>query len=121
MSGQVFHDIAEGIMAKNIKYDLVLAKDDKYSTVPEIKWGNNEASQFILSHFNLKKGAQQKRPTYPKNQMPDVTGMGARDAVYIIESRGGKVVIQGTGKVRQQSKPAGSPMHRNEKIVLKLA
>ena len=121
MSGQVFHDIAEGIMDKNIKYDLVLAKDDNYSAIPEIKWGNNEASDFIMSHFNLKKGKAKATPSYPKNQMPDVTGMGARDAVYIIESRGGKVVIQGTGKVRQQSKPAGSPMHRNEKIVLQLS
>ena len=121
MSGQVFHDIAEGIMAKNIKYDLALAKDENYSATPEIKRGNNDASEYILSHFNLKKGTPKTAPTYPKNEMPDVTGMGARDAVYIIESRGGKVVIQGTGKVRQQSKPAGSPMHRNEKIVLQLS
>lgn len=120
MSGQVFHDIAEGIMAKNIKYDLVLAKDSYYSMVPDIKTGNNEAADFILSHFNLKQGERRSEVRYSKKQMPNVIGMGARDAVYIIESRGAKVIIQGTGKVRQQSKPAGSQIKKNEKIVLQL-
>ena len=39
--------------------------------------------------------------------MPDVKGMGARDAVYILESRGLKVRLKGRGKVVQQSIPAG--------------
>ena len=39
--------------------------------------------------------------------MPDVTGMGARDAVYILESRGLKVRLKGRGKVVEQSIPAG--------------
>jgi cell division protein FtsI (penicillin-binding protein 3) len=52
--------------------------------------------------------------------MPDVRGMGARDAVYIIENRGAKVIIEGTGKVRRQSKPAGSVIKSGEIITLYL-
>lgn len=45
----------------------------------------------------------QRQPAYRANQMPDVTGMGARDAVYIIEKRGVKVKLVGRGKVVEQS------------------
>jgi cell division protein FtsI (penicillin-binding protein 3) len=39
--------------------------------------------------------------------VPDVKGMGARDAVYELEKRGLKVVIHGRGKVKSQSVAAG--------------
>lgn len=35
--------------------------------------------------------------------VPNVVGMGIRDALYILENRGLKVVINGSGKVRRQS------------------
>lgn len=53
--------------------------------------------------------------------MPNVIGMGARDAVFLIESRGARVVLKGRGKVKQQSKPSGAKMHKGEKITLELA
>ena len=53
--------------------------------------------------------------------MPDVTGMGARDAVFLIESRGARVVLKGRGKVKHQSKPAGTQMRKGEKITLEVA
>ena len=39
--------------------------------------------------------------------MPDLTGMGARDAVYELESRGLRVSLLGRGKVKAQSIAAG--------------
>ena len=39
--------------------------------------------------------------------VPDVTGMGARDAVYELERRGLKVALVGRGKVKSQSIAAG--------------
>ena len=54
-------------------------------------------------------------------QMPDVRGMGARDAVYIIENRGAKVHIKGCGRVSQQSKPAGSAIKKGEVVTLYLS
>jgi cell division protein FtsI (penicillin-binding protein 3) len=40
--------------------------------------------------------------------IPDVRGMGARDAVYLLESAGVKVKLSGAGKVKRQSVPPGS-------------
>ena len=39
--------------------------------------------------------------------MPNVVGMGLRDALYVLESRGLKVHFTGKGTVRSQSIPAG--------------
>ena len=40
--------------------------------------------------------------------IPDVIGMGARDAVYLLESRGVKARVHGRGKVKSQSIYAGT-------------
>ena len=40
--------------------------------------------------------------------MPDVRGMGLKDALFILESRGLKVRFSGVGAVTQQSIPAGA-------------
>ena len=53
--------------------------------------------------------------------VPDVTGMGARDAVYLLESLGMKVSIEGFGTVVQQSLPYGHLVVKKEHIHLKLA
>ena len=52
--------------------------------------------------------------------MPDVDGMGARDAVYLIESMGVKVKLEGRGKVKQQSIEPGKTIRRGMKCTLKL-
>eukprot|EP01035_Chromulina_nebulosa_P059452 gene59452-81379_t len=41
-------------------------------------------------------------------QVPDVTGMSLKDAVFLIENIGMKVRFSGNGKVRKQSLPGGS-------------
>ena len=40
--------------------------------------------------------------------MPDVHGMGLKDALFVLESRGLKVRFSGVGAVTQQSIPAGA-------------
>lgn len=47
----------------------------------------------------------------PQNQVPNVVGMGLRDAIYLLENGGLKVDVVGVGKVRRQSVQAGSPAH----------
>lgn len=44
----------------------------------------------------------------PENLVPNVVDMGLKDAVYLLESRGLKVVVDGRGTVRQQSLTPGS-------------
>jgi hypothetical protein len=46
--------------------------------------------------------------------------MGAKDAVYLLESYGLKVRLMGLGKVKAQSIPAGSPVRKGQTITLTL-
>jgi cell division protein FtsI (penicillin-binding protein 3) len=53
-----------------------------------------------------------------KNTMPNVVGMGLKDAVYLLENKGLKLGIQGTGKVVNQSLIAGTNFIKGQKIIL---
>jgi len=57
-----------------------------------------------------------------QNNMPDVRGMGARDALYVLEKAGIKnVQVNGRGTVKQQSVAPGTPMEQINKVALELS
>lgn len=146
MSGVVFHHISEGIMAQRLKWDISEARDTLSAMVPAVKNGNILAADYVLKHFdfNVKNGwggayaygtpiwgtvEQQGRNTLAllrkgkqkRGTMPDVRGMGARDAVYLLESSGIKVKLSGRGKVVEQSIPAGNTIKHGMVCGLKLS
>ncbi len=51
-----------------------------------------------------------------KTRVPDVLGMGLKDAVYLLENAGLKVDIAGRGKVIKQSVAAKAPLVKGETI-----
>ena len=52
--------------------------------------------------------------------IPDLRGMSAMDAVYLLRSRGYRVQLIGAGNVTGQSIPAGIAAARGSEIVLQL-
>lgn len=50
--------------------------------------------------------------------IPDVTGLGVNDAVYLLENLGLDVKISGQGLVSKQSLPAGTPVAEGNQILL---
>ena len=145
MSGKVFHDIAEGIMAQSLKLDVKDAKDSASIFVPDVKNGNVLAADYVLTHLGIKtntnwggsyangnpiwgkaerSGSRSIRlireKQYGKGTVPDVTGMGARDAIFNMESRGIKTRIVGRGKVTKQSLVPGTPVKKGAVCSLEL-
>ena len=55
-----------------------------------------------------------------KNLVPDVLGMNAKDAVYLIENAGMHVSLKGYGKVTKQSVFPGKQIYRGGLIELTL-
>jgi cell division protein FtsI (penicillin-binding protein 3) len=55
-----------------------------------------------------------------KKLVPDVKGMGLKDALFILESRNIRVGMRGSGKVKQQSIAAGTLVTKNQKLILDL-
>ena len=54
------------------------------------------------------------------HDIPDLRGMSAMDAVYLLRSRGYRVQLVGAGNVVSQSIPAGTAAARGSEIVLQL-
>ena len=52
--------------------------------------------------------------------VPDVVGMGIRDAVYVLENRGLKVQVRGYGKVVKQSQLSGARVIKGSTILIQL-
>ncbi len=49
---------------------------------------------------------------------PNVTGMGLKDAIYLAENKGLKVVVNGRGRVINQSLQAGTPFKKGQAITI---
>ena len=59
--------------------------------------------------------------TITQNTVPYVIGMGAKDAIFILENAGMSVSIVGRGMVTQQSLRAGDIFRKGDKIILTLS
>lgn len=53
-------------------------------------------------------------------QVPDVKGMGLKDALYLLENAGLRVVIKGAGRVTSQSLPGGTNIGKEQTIIIEL-
>jgi cell division protein FtsI (penicillin-binding protein 3) len=52
--------------------------------------------------------------------MPNVKGMGLKDALYLLENMNVKVIVKGRGKVKSQSLEAGTAFQKNQIVTLEL-
>lgn len=97
--GPVFSELAQYVMAKGIFREPAEAAD----------------STSVL---------QAPEPVKPEmtetGTIPDVSGLGARDAIRLLESLGLNVRLHGQGRVQKQSIPAGSKPVRGQTITLEL-
>jgi cell division protein FtsI (penicillin-binding protein 3) len=123
MSGVVFHRIAEGVMAQNLKLSVEDARDSSSVLKPDVKDGNVVAADYVLNHLGVKANGNWRgeQTNVSRNIMPNVTGMGARDAVYTLESRGVKAIVKGCGRVKSQSICSGTAIKRGMVCELKMS
>ena len=145
MSGVVFHHIAEGIMAQDLKLNVQDARDKESILIPSAKTGNLLATDYVLNMlgFNVINGWGGAYPfgnpiwgtinqdgnklifkeekINRVNLVPDVKGMGARDAVYLLEKHGIKTIVVGRGRVIEQSIAPNDKVQKGMKCTLRLA
>ena len=99
MSGAVCKAIAEGIVSKSMRQKVEDCPLDSLMTFsPKIK-----------------------RDLFPVgNQIPNVVGMGAKDAVYLLENAGLKVNLSGKGTVISQTITPGAKIVKGQTIGISL-
>ncbi|GHT74653.1 penicillin-binding protein [Bacteroidia bacterium] len=100
MCGTVFKEIAEEVYAKNIIYNAkTFPTDTIHPLEPVIK---------------------SSIPEEITNHVPNVKGMGAKDAVFALERAGLRVNLFGKGTVVAQSIPAGTNVVKGQTIAIQL-
>ena len=135
-AGPVFSKIAQRIYSKNVTTDINLAKDSTAVLVPNVKNGNVMAARYVLEQLGMKsKGGEGyewgvasageqcvefQSMKVDGNVVPNVLGMGAKDAVYALSSRGMNVRMRGKGKVAGQSVASGSKVVKGQTVMLEL-
>lgn len=136
-TGPVFSKIARRVYSKNFTSDITNVKDLDGSPIPEVKNGNYEAATSVLKDLGIANSSSSVGSEWQKAEsadgnvaftaleigddfVPDLTGMGARDAVYVLENVGLKAKIVGVGKVKKQSVSPGSEFVRGQIITLEL-
>lgn len=99
-------------------------KNDFQTVFSELNIALKDSSQNntwgILSFGNENGELHSLDNTNSNAAVPDVKGMGLKDAVYILENKGLITVVSGKGKVVDQSIPAGTNFKKGQKIILML-
>jgi cell division protein FtsI (penicillin-binding protein 3) len=116
---------------------MELEPDEKIAgTMPAIKAGNQQDLLVLCSKLGLKYESYTGHTwvyarsrndslkflgnTIQPNVVPNVTGMTIKDAIFILENQGYKVMFSGRGKVVGQSELAGTRLNKGSLIMLRL-
>ncbi|MDD4776941.1 MAG: penicillin-binding protein [Fermentimonas sp.] len=138
MAGMVFKNIAEQTYLRKVRLSVEDCKvDSTLQKLPDIKHGNWDKNKFVLNELNLPVDENSSDSDWVKIKLdsikyqpeelalngsliPDVRGMGARDAVYLLEKSGLRVNLNGSGKVMSQSFRPGQNLVKGTTITLTL-
>jgi cell division protein FtsI (penicillin-binding protein 3) len=137
VSGPVFRKIADRIYAGDLKmYSDVKENLVGNTVVPSAKAGESKATQKVYQAFGIKalyaaksdyfnsvdtsNGVSYQENVPVKGIMPNVAGMGLKDAMYLIGNAGLKARVKGSGKVVGQSITAGTRIGKGLMVELAL-
>ena len=123
MCGPVFSEISQYIMSRDSMQSAVAAADTNSVFVPEVTKGSKQRAEAIVEGMGLseKQLNLAEADTMSLNKVPDVTGMGVKDAVFALQKRGLRVRINGCGEIKKQDIPAGSVAVKGKNITLTAA
>lgn len=138
MSGVVFKHIAEQVYSREHTLEYKRLKPDSLSCVPDVKSGLREPTEELLRklHQSYKMdvdgdnllvksektadGVVFEEYVQKEGRVPDVRGLGLRDAISQLEEAGLKVTSNGYGRVVRQSLTPGSMFRSGQEIHLVL-
>jgi cell division protein FtsI (penicillin-binding protein 3) len=136
MAGTVVKAIAEKIHAGQDRTVVrKLTTDSSAALLPRVKAGNAQYTRDALHNLDIRTHDDDHEwvtPAYDGHRIlfkplpliqgliPNVVGMGARDAVYLLERTGLRVILSGIGTVTSQSIPPGRKAVRGQTISIVL-
>lgn len=145
VAGVVFGDIAKRVMARDAHRDISELVDSTSIHTPDVKRGNIADARLVLdaldihhqwdAHTKYRSG----KPVWGQStvegatvqltevafdassgRVPNVRGLGAKDALYLMEQCGLRVQLVGCGKVTSQSIAPGTTVVKGKTVTLTL-
>ena len=86
-----------------------------------VSYADSVAQNSWASVYNNNYQPVMKAATIRQQVMPNVRGMGLKDAVYLLENMGLKVAIRGRGKITMQSVAPGTALAKGITVILELS
>ena len=140
VAGPVFKEIADNIFSTNLNIHPSIENDTVTykATMPIVKTGSSSDLKYLFNNLkipfiNNEEGTWLQQVSSEKvvelissnksvvaGVVPDVKGMGLRDAIYLLESSGLQVRVDGIGVVKNQSLPAGTKILKGQLITITL-
>jgi cell division protein FtsI (penicillin-binding protein 3) len=138
IAGPVFKEIADKLCALNTNserpIEMLTAKKDSsnYSyagasadiknVLKGLQWAYKDSvqKQDWARLYPVNNEAVLYSKSIADSSMPDVRGMGLKDALYLLENMQLKVKARGKGKVNVQSIPAGTAIAKNQSVTIEL-
>lgn len=135
MTSKAFRTIAERVYAMTpVKCESALCDNGRFA--PEIKGGHKGDVEYLLKELNLRHTKNKiddddwvctttndsvvsmTEMKVGKYTVPKVIGLGAKDALYLLENKGLKVTMHGRGSVIQQSITPGETASPGKQITI---
>ena len=137
VAGPVFKEIADRIYASDMEMYNNIPEHFVGNTIkPEAKAGQSKAVKRVYNALGIKalyaaksdyfnsvdtsNGIVYEEHNIIKGIMPDVSGMGLKDALYLLGNAGLKARVNGSGRVVSQSIAAGSKIGRGLSVQIEL-
>lgn len=140
MSGGVVKAIAEKVYASHMTFDIRdMERDSLAVATPQPKAGERDALEYVLNKLDIeadtdsletkwvtakveegREDIKLKDIAIREGLVPNVVGMGAKDAVYLLENAGLQASLNGLGRVASQSVSPGTRVSKGQTVSLTL-
>jgi cell division protein FtsI (penicillin-binding protein 3) len=137
IAAPVFREISDRLYAKQQEIRTPLAPDTANVHTPLAKAGIQSDLQAVFASLGIPSGGVSSPDEWVRSQpdvyrvnmtlapvvkgvMPDVTGMGLKDALFLLEQQGLRVIVNGKGSVVKQSLAPGTLISKGLPVVIDL-
>lgn len=137
IAAPVFREISDRLYAKQQEIRTPLAPDTANVHTPLAKAGIHSDLQAVFGPLGIPSGGVSSPDEWVRSMpddyrvnltvapvvkgvMPDVTGMGLKDALFLLEQQGLRVIVTGKGSVVKQSLAPGTLISKGLPVVIDL-
>lgn len=139
VAGPVFKEIADNIYSRDLQLHMPMVKNvaQEVGVFPVIRAGKQDELTMLCNELGvsnhsateeewIKAAKNGNAVTWRKNaivkdHVPDVMGMTLRDAIFLLEKNGLRVVHEGKGRVNEQSLSPGTRISKGSRIYIRLS